>query len=329
VIGGSEKMKILIVGIVIFIVAAVVIELCLYGYRSVRYPDRRKIQKRLWASSYGEYGPRVPDIVKKRVLSKVPTLTKILLHVTGIEHLERLIRQADAKYPLGFFMLLTVVLALSGFSCGLLISRNQLISVSLAVLSAGIPLLYILMQKKKRMQKFTRQLPDALEFIARSLRAGHAFTSGMKMAAAEFDDPLGSEFDATLDEINFGVSVHDALKSLAHRIDCPDLKFFVVSVILQRETGGNLGEIIESIAYLIRERFKLQGKIKVLSAEGRLSAIVLIALPFVAVIAMRFMNPEYINTLFSEPAGRIAAGIAVCMVFIGILVIRRMIKINV
>jgi tight adherence protein B len=151
----------------------------------------------------------------------------------------------------------------------------------------------------------------------------------MKLAADEFDDPLGPEMNYTLEEINFGVSVTDALLHLAQRIDCPDLKYFIVSVILQRETGGNLAEIIEGTGRIIRERFKLQGKIRVLSAEGKLSAVILIGLPFVVVAVMRIVNPEYINTLFSEPSGRITAGIAASMMTIGVLVIKSMIKIKV
>ncbi|MCK4605299.1 MAG: type II secretion system F family protein, partial [Deltaproteobacteria bacterium] len=158
---------------------------------------------------------------------------------------------------------------------------------------------------------------------------GLAFPSAMKLAADEFDDPLGPEFHETLNEINFGVSVGDALKNLADRIDCPDLKYFVISVILQRETGGNLAEIIESIAYIIRERFKLKGKIRILSAEGKLSAIILVAIPFLVIIALRFLNPDYINVLFFDPTGKIIAGIAAFMMAIGIIVMIKTVKIKV
>ena len=164
--------------------------------------------------------------------------------------------------------------------------------------------------------------------IARALKAGHAFTSGMELVAEEFDDPLGPEFDKTLDEINFGVSVQDALKSLAGRIDCPELKYFVVSVILQRETGGNLAEIIASIARLIRERFRLEGKVRILTAEGRLSALILSLLPFGVVLVVRLTNPEYHNNMLSEPMGRVMAGIAMFMMLVGVLVVRRMARLK-
>ena len=196
-------------------------------------------------------------------------------------------------------------------------------------LFGGLPLFYVHLKKVRRIKKFEEQLPEALDLIARALRAGHAFSSGMKFAADEMDDPLGTEFGETLDEINFGVSVSDALKHLTRRADCPDLNYFAVAVIVQRETGGNLAEIIENIAHIIRERFKLRSKIRVLSAEGRLSAIILIAIPCVLCVVLRFMNPGYINTLFTDPAGRVAVGIGVCLMVAGIIVMKKMVDIRV
>jgi len=179
------------------------------------------------------------------------------------------------------------------------------------------------------MKKFQAQLPESLDLMARSLKAGHAFSTGMKLAADEFDDPLGTEFSITLDEINFGLGVSDALKNLVHRVECQDLNFFVVAVILQRETGGNLAEIMENIAYLIRERYKLYGKVRTLAAEGKLSMYVLLALPFFIIGALFIMNPAYIKILFIEPAGRIMCAVALFMMIIGAIVMNRMVDIKV
>ena len=322
-------MKIFIAFIIIFAVSIFVTEMLFYAYRTIRNPDRKKIRKRLKTFSSRKNEDGLPDILQKKLLSDVPFLNKILLRIPGPQRLDRLLQQANAQYRLGVFILLTILLALTGFFAGFLIIGNYALSIIIALSLAGIPFFYLCLKKKKRMEKFQRQLPDGLELIARSLKAGHSFPSGMKLAADEFDDPLGPEFDETLNEINFGVSVPDALKNLAHRIDCPDLKYFVISVILQRETGGNLAEIIESLAYIIRERFKLYGKVKILAAEGKLSAIILIALPFLIIIALRFINPDYINTLFSEPAGRIMAGMAAFMMALGILVMKKMVNIKV
>jgi tight adherence protein B len=166
------------------------------------------------------------------------------------------------------------------------------------------------------------------ELISRALKAGHAFTSGMKLAADQFGDPLGPEFEETLDEINFGVSVPDALRNLARRIDCQEIKYFVVAVILQRETGGNLAEIIESLAYLIREKFKLSGKVRALTAEGRLSAVILVLLPFCIVAYLRIVNGAYLELLFNHPMGRMMLTGSGVMMVAGIFVIRRMIQIK-
>ena len=175
----------------------------------------------------------------------------------------------------------------------------------------------------------SRQLPDALDLIARSLRAGHALTGGMKIVADEFNDPLGPEFDQTLDEINFGPSVTQALKNLAARVDNPDLSLFVTVVILQRETGGNLAEVMENLADIIRQRFKFRGKVRAISAEGKTTAMVLVAIPCLVAVALVFINPDYIDILLTEPLGKLFLGIAVFMMFLGILVIRRMIRIEV
>ena len=179
------------------------------------------------------------------------------------------------------------------------------------------------------MAKFQAQLPEALDMMARSLRAGHAFSTGMKLASDEFDDPFGTEFSITLDEINYGLGVPEALKNLVNRVDCPDLNFFVIAVILQRETGGNLAEIMENIAHLIRERFKLYGQIKTLAAEGRLSMYVLLALPFFVAGVLFFSNPSYINTLLTDPAGKFLIGAALVMMVIGAIVMKRLVDIKV
>ncbi len=179
------------------------------------------------------------------------------------------------------------------------------------------------------MAKFQEQLPDALDLIARALKAGHAFSGGLRMVAEEFGDPVGTEFRKTLDEINFGVGVDQAMKNLARRVDCADLQFFVVSVIIQRETGGNLAEILEKIAALVRERFKLYGKVRTLAAEGKLSAIILIALPFLIAFYFFLIQPEYISLLFRDPIGiAMLAGASIMMV-IGVLMMRKMIQIRV
>jgi tight adherence protein B len=313
----------------IFITSVIVMEICFYAYRIFRNPHLGAVRRRLKTYSTNEFESEITDILEKKILSDVPPLNRILLHVPGVQRLDRLLKQANVQHRLGVFVLLTLLLISIGFVGSSLVPLSRALSLVAAALSGSIPILFVRLKKKQRMQKFQRQLPDGLGLIARALRAGHAFTSCMKLAADEFDDPLGPEFNRTLDEINFGVSIADALRNLARRVDCPDLKYFVVSVILQHETGGNLAEIIDSIAYIIRERFKFKGKVQVLSAEGKLSARILIALPFLVILALRYLNPEYMKVLFHDPMGRLIAGIAAFMMVLGIVFIRKMVEIKV
>jgi len=323
-------MNVLLLGISIFVFCLLVLELTAYAIHTIQHPDRAEIQKRLRRSMDVDSESESQDIIaKKKVLSDVPYLNQILTALPGVDRLDALMRQANVKYTLGFFILLAVALGLTGHLIFYILTKSQVLSFLLAVACAGLPLFALRSKKKKRMAKFEKQLPEGLGLIARALRAGHAFTSGMKLASEEFGDPLGPEFEETLDEINFGVSVPEALKNLAQRVDCPDVRFFVVSVILQRETGGNLAEIIENLAHLIRERFKFRGKLRVLTAEGRLSATILLILPFVLFLAFLLLSPEYVVDLVIDPIGKIMVGIGAVLMFIGIVMIKRIIKVEV
>lgn len=319
----------LLIGIGIFLLALGIIEGSYLAFRTMRNPDRTVVRKRLSALPRSGYESESIDITRKKVISEVPWLNRVLFSFHWAEDLRRLLEQAGIQRPLGFFILLSLLLALGGFLIGSLITRNYLFLTLLAAFLVVLPFFYIYSKKKRRMQKFERQLPDAMELIARALKAGHAFTSGLKMVADEFEDPVGTEFAKTLNEINLGVSVPDALKNLPNRVDCPDLSFFAISVILQRETGGNLAEILENIAFLIRERFRLHGQIRVLSAEGRLSAIVLVGIPFFVAFAISIINPEYMRTLITDPFGRIMVFFALLAMAIGVLVMRKMVQVKV
>jgi len=319
----------LMASIWIFIVALLMVELLIYTYNKIRYPNRKKIKERLKNLSTGVYESGSPDILKNRNLSQIPFLDKILAQIPIVQSIENLIKQANSNRSVVFYLLLSFFVGLTGFLAVWFFTRNLWFGLFVAVFAASCPFIMLRIKKNRRIKRFQKQLPDALDLLARALKAGHAFTSGLKLAADELKDPLGSEFAETIDEINFGVSVSDALKNLTKRIDCPDLRFFAVSVILQRETGGNLAEIMESLASLIRKRFKFEGKVKVLSAEGRFSAAVLLALPILIGVLVRLLNPEYIEILFQEPAGRITMLVALVSMAFGFVVIRRMIKINV
>jgi tight adherence protein B len=267
-------------------------------------------------------------ITRNRILSSVPSLNGLLSRVPAMLKLDSLLLQANTRYPLGVFILLAVVLALWGILLLSVITNS--LALSLVGVGFGLlPFFYAKVKKDQRMKRFEEQLPEALELMARSLRAGHAFTGGLQMVAQEFPDPVGTEFGRVLGQVSLGVSVEQALKSLTERVDCADLKFLTVSVLIQRETGGNLAEILDSIGRLIRERFRLQGRIRTLSAEGKLSAVILVALPIFVALVLTIINPHYISILGTDPAGKLLVFVALMMMVIGILFIKRLVGIRV
>jgi tight adherence protein B len=193
----------------------------------------------------------------------------------------------------------------------------------------GLPFLVLRIKRNRRMHAFEEQFPEALDLIARALKAGHAFATGLKMVADEMEDPVGPEFRKTFDEQNFGLPLKDSLENLTHRIPVLDVRFFSTAVLIQRETGGNLSEILENLAHVVRERFKILRQVRVYTAHGRLTGYVLLALPAFLSIALMFINPEHMNLLFRERMGQQMLMAAIVMQTCGFLWIKRIVKIEV
>jgi len=183
--------------------------------------------------------------------------------------------------------------------------------------------------RSRRVLQLERQLPDAADLIARALRAGHSFPAALGMVGEELPEPLGGEFALVFDEINYGVSMNDALLNMVNRVPVDDLRYFVIAVLIQREAGGNLAEILGSISGIIRERLKLLGKVRVLSAEGRLSAWILAVLPFAILGALSVLNPGYISLFWKDPAGVQLAAVALTMMLFGIMWMRKIVRIHI
>ncbi len=322
-------MNLLIIGIIIFFASIAIIEMVTFAFKNTGYVKSANIKKRLRKFTYVGKDDGTGDIIKKRIVSNIPAFNSILLKMNFVNSFDRLIIQANTKYNLGFYIMLSMTFALVGYLIAYYKAFPAPVAMVMGLILATVPYFYLHRLKNKRMEKFRTQLPEGLELIARSLRAGHAFTSGMKMVTTEFDDPLGTELDETLDEINFGVNVDDALKNLADRIDCEEAKFFVTAVILQRESGGNLAAILENLGKIIRKKFEFQDKVNTLSAEARLSAVVLVLLPFFVGGIMYVFNPEFISILFTDPTGHILLVAGLTLMFLGILVIRKIIEIKV
>ncbi|MCI5211065.1 MAG: hypothetical protein D3910_20275 [Candidatus Electrothrix sp. ATG2] len=201
---------------------------------------------------------------------------------------------------------------------------------TLALAASGLllPFFYLLYKRKKRRSKFEALFPDALDLMGYSLKAGHSVLASFKMVAEEMDEPIGEEFGQVVEEINFGQDLQVALKNLSHRIDSPELKLFVTSVIIQRETGGNLIELLTKISVVIRKKFRFREKVKTLSAEGKLTAIILLGLPFAAAGLLIIINPGYLTPLVRDPIGPYLIGIALTMMSIGSFIVYRLVQLD-
>jgi tight adherence protein B len=198
-----------------------------------------------------------------------------------------------------------------------------------AALGFALPFVVLNYKRGRRLRVFEEAFPEALDLIARALKAGHAFATGLKMVADEMEEPVGPEFRKTFDEQNFGLPLKDALDNLTHRVPIIDVRFFATAVLIQRETGGNLSEILENLAHVVRERFKILRQVRVYTAHGRMTGYVLLALPAVLCIALAFINPDHMNLLFRERMGQMLLLTAIVMQVIGYLWIRQVVKIEV
>lgn len=269
------------------------------------------------------------EIVRKESLSEIPWLNEALLTMRRFQPLRKLHRQADCLLPLGVFVLATPLLAMGVVLLALSMHQPMMLALLFAAVLGALPTGYLYWLKSQRMAMFERQLPEALELVSRALRAGHAFSVGLKIVGDEAADPIGQEFRRVFDEVSMGVALPQALQNMTERVDSVDVRFFITSVMVQRETGGNLAEIIDSLAGLIRQRFELQLKVSALSAEGRFSAIILLGLPVVVGLLLYSMNPDYMGLLFSDPIGHSITTAGSILMVLGAIVMKRMVAIKV
>ena len=249
--------------------------------------------------------------------------------VARFRNLSVLFEQADTTLTPHRFFLISGGMALAGAAVSMFAGLHPGVTAVPAILCGLLPLGWLMFRRRRRFRKFAAQLPDALELISRALRAGHSLASGFHLAGEEMTDPIGKEFSRVFDEQNLGISMEDALQSLTLRVPNLDLRFFVTAVVLQRQTGGDLAEILDKIGYLIRERFKIWGQVQALTGEGRLSGIVLLALPPALFLAVYKLNPDYVTVLFTDPLGRKMLLVAAVLQVVGALVIRKIVNIRV
>jgi tight adherence protein B len=249
--------------------------------------------------------------------------------IPSLDGLAALYDQADVSMPFRRFLLIPVVLATIGSGLGLAYKLPIYATAGVAASLGLLPLMWLKMRKRKRIKVFTSQMPDALELVGRALRAGHGLASGMHVVAEEMGWPIAMEFGRVYEEQNLGIALEESLRGMADRVPTMDVRFFVTAVVIQRATGGDLAEILDKIGRLVRERFQILGQVQALTAEGRLSGVVLLALP-PGLLAFTYMtNPGYTGLLFSTPVGvKLLAGAAFMQV-LGAVAIKKIITIKV
>jgi tight adherence protein B len=291
---------------------------------------RRKMMTRL--SALQEVHVRkedVPDVLRRELLSDMPFLNTVLATAPGIRNLRLLLEQAAIQMQVGSFVLICIGLGVVGVAITSFMALPIYLVVPVGVIGAVIPFIVASFMRQQRFDKFEEQFPEAMDLLGRAVRAGHAFTTGFELIGKELPDPLGQEFRVAFQQQSLGLPLKDALGNLAVRMPLPDVRIFVSSLQIQRESGGNLGEILDTMSNIVRERFKLRRQIRIFTAEGRLSMYMLTAIPIVAFLAMQLLQPEYLAPMLTDHRGHIGLGVAVILQVIGYIVISRIIKIKI
>ena len=268
-------------------------------------------------------------LVRDELYSSLPQFQRFLIRMPWSVKLQHYTTQAGLKVKPGKLFLWIAVL---GFAAYLLIAfaYNQVLFAILAGLfAASLPLAFLAWKRHRRLAKFEEHFPETLDLIGRAVRAGHAFTTGLEMVSKESAEPVAGEFRSTFEEQNFGLPLRDALLNLAERVPLIDVRLFVTALLVQKETGGNLAELLDELARVMRERFQIYRDVSVRTAQGKLTAIILIALPIGMLIVMKTLNPSYADVLFTDPLGPKILGVAAFMQILGAIIIWKIVHIQV
>jgi tight adherence protein B len=270
------------------------------------------------------------ELLRDEMLSKIPAFDTILRRSERASLLQKLLDQAGINTRVGNFFLLCLAAGVAGAIIFFILGHQNL-PLAWAGMMIGLiaPYSYASIMRTRRFAKFEEVFPQAIDTLGRAVRAGHAFTTALEMITNEIPEPVASEFRKLFEEQKFGMPVRDALMNLADRIPLVDVKFFVTAVMLQRETGGNLAEILDNLSYMIRERFKILRQVKVYTAQGRLTMLLLMMLPPLIVVVMLIMNPDFIRPLFTDPIGHALVAAGITLQTVGYFVIRKIIQIQV
>jgi tight adherence protein B len=292
----------------------------------------RRIEQRLRdVSGFDEpaAGNAENTVVKTKVDGALPAVDRLMAGTRVGSWLARLIEKSGVHTSASSVALISVAIGIAAGLATSLFFPQPFAAVGAGLFGAVCPTLWLLHRRTTRLKKFEEHFPEALDLLSRAIRAGHAFQTAMGMVADELPEPVGPEFKKTFDQQNYGLPLRDALNEMAERIALLDVKFFVTAVLIQRDTGGNLSEILDNLGHVVRERFKIQRQVRVHTAHGRFTGYVLLALPAALAMALSFINPEHMRTLFREPMGQMMLMSAIVMQTIGFFWIRQVIKIEV
>jgi len=326
--------------IVATVLVFLIVALAVFGIGS--FLDQRSAQARLLRerlASVQKAAERQPSeelaLLRDEMLSQIPALDNLLRRSERMTNLQNFLEQANLGVRAGNLLMFCLVSALLLGGVAMFLARslpqNQAVPFVVVGIVVGgvIPYSYASYRRTKRFQKFEELFPDAIDTLARAVRAGHAFTTALELIASEIAEPVASEFRKLFEEQKFGLPVRDALLNLTERMPLVDVKFFVTAVMLQRETGGNLAEILDNLSYVIRERFKIMRQVRVYTAQGRLTMMLLMGLPPVIVVVMLLTSPMFIRPLFADPIGHTLVVGGIVLQTIGYFVIRKIIQIQV
>jgi tight adherence protein B len=269
------------------------------------------------------------QLAREELMSEIPWVNRVLLKLQVTSKLKQIIDQADSHITvmrLVLFSLTAGVLAALAVS---MLEESYLLMAFFGLIATALPFLHILSKRKKRMNKFLQLLPDALDLMSRGLSAGHAFTEALQMVSSEMPEPISMEFRKTYEEQNLGLSLKLALENLVQRVPLLDLRMCVTAVLIQRETGGNLSELLEKVAHTIRERFRIMEDLKTMTLSSRWSAWLLCGLPIFLAVYVTLMNPGYMDVMWKDPRGHVLLAVAAIMQVLGILLVQRIMKIRI
>lgn len=289
---------------------------------------RNRIEAVRKAERRGEIAVNL-ELLRDEMVSSVPLLNRLMMNLSWTPRVQSFITQAGLKTKAGKILLLSAVLGLAAYILADHFLGYAIAAGVIGLLATTFPLMVVAWKRKRRMRRFEERFPEALDLLGRAVRAGHAFTTGLEIVSKESAEPVAGEFRTCFEEQNFGLPMRDALLNMAERIPLVDVRFFVTALLVQKETGGNLAEILDELARVIRDRFRIYREVQVKTAQGRLTAVILIALPILMLIALEMVNPSYVRVLFNDPLGSTLLGVAAVMQLIGSIVIWRIVHIEV